>query len=248
MLYANGATGTNATLGTPELTSFEQAFRPFIKIKYLIDRIFSDAGYTYSSGLFESTEFGKLFMDFNWGGDTMPSVIGDTSYTATYDYNTSTVIFENATATYEPLPLIASTMTGGLPTSNVPPDFTESGTDIYKIVSTGDNQLYNIDYAWKLLHINGTSTLEARWSHYNALTGITQEIDFFTDTISTSGVSVTYSGNLAVALNTGDKLWAEYRNIASGSGLYRVALSSLAGNVTYNLSSALVDSSIFNSL
>ena len=248
MLYANGATGTNATLGTPELTSFEQAFRPFIKIKYLIDRIFSDAGYTYSSGLFESTEFGKLFMDFNWGGDTMPSVIGDTSYTATYDYNTSTVIFENATATYEPLPLIASTMTGGLPTSNVPPDFTESGTDIYKIVSTGDNQLYNIDYAWKLLHINGTSTLEARWSHYNALTGITQEIDFFTDTISTSGVSVTYSGNLAVALNTGDKLWAEYRNIASGSGLYRVALSSLAGNVTYNLSSALVDSSILNSL
>jgi len=248
MLYANGATGTNATLGTPELTSFEQAFRPFIKIKYLIDRIFSDAGYTYSSGLFESSEFGKLFMDFNWGGDTMPSVIGDTSYTATYDYNTSTVIFENATATYEPLPLIASTMTGGLPTSNVPPDFTESGTDIYKIVSTGDNQLYNIDYAWKLLHINGTSTLEARWSHYNALTGITQEIDFFTDTISTSGVSVTYSGNLAVALNTGDKLWAEYRNIASGSGLYRVALSSLAGNVTYNLSSALVDSSILNSL
>ena len=248
MLYANGATGTNATLGTPELTSFEQAFRPFIKIKYLIDIIFSDAGYTYSSGLFESSEFGKLFMDFNWGGDTMPSVIGDTSYTATYDYNTSTVIFENATATYEPLPLIASTMTGGLPTSNVPPDFTESGTDIYKIVSTGDNQLYNIDYAWKLLHINGTSTLEARWSHYNALTGITQEIDFFTDTISTSGVSVTYSGNLAVALNTGDKLWAEYRNIASGSGLYRVALSSLAGNVTYNLSSALVDSSILNSL
>lgn len=248
MLYANGATGTNATLGTPELTSFEQAFRPFIKIKYLIDRIFSDAGYTYSSGLFESSEFGKLFMDFNWGGDTMPSVIGDTSYTATYDYNTSTVIFENATATYEPLPLLASTMTGGLPTSNVPPDFTESGTDIYKIVSTGDNQLYNIDYAWKLLHINGTSTLEARWSHYNALTGITQEIDFFTDTISTSGVSVTYSGNLAVALNTGDKLWAEYRNIASGSGLYRVALSSLAGNVTYNLSSALVDSSILNSL
>ena len=248
MLYANGATGTNATLGTPELTSFEQAFRPFIKIKYLIDRIFSDAGYTYSSGLFESTEFGKLFMDFNWGGDTMPSVIGDTSYTATYDYTTSTVIFENATATYEPLPLLASTMTGGLPTSNVPPDFTESGTDIYKIVSTGDNQLYNIDYAWKLLHIGGTSTLEARWSHYNALTGITQEIDFFTDTISTSGVSVTYSGNLAVALNTGDKLWAEYRNIASGSGLYRVALSSLAGNVTYNLSSALVDSSILNSL
>ena len=248
MLYANGATGTNATLGTPELTSFEQAFRPFIKIKYIIDRIFSDAGYTYSSGLFESTEFGKLFMDFNWGGDIMPSVIGDTSYTATYDYTTSTVIFENATATYEPLPLLASTMTGGLPTSNVPPDFTESGTDIYKIVSTGDNQLYNIDYAWKLLHIGGTSTLEARWSHYNALTGITQEIDFFTDTISTSGVSVTYSGNLAVALNTGDKLWAEYRNIASGSGLYRVALSSLAGNVTYNLSSALVDSSILNSL
>lgn len=189
MLYANGATGTNATLGTPELTSFEQAFRPFIKIKYLIDRIFSDAGYTYSSGLFESSEFGKLFMDFNWGGDTMPSVIGDTSYTATYDFITSTVIFENATATYEPLPLLASTMTGGLPTSNVPPDFTESGTDIYKIVSTGDNQLYNIDYAWKLLHINGTSTLEARWSHYNALSDKLSEPELPPNTIELDTVA-----------------------------------------------------------
>jgi hypothetical protein len=41
ILIANGATGNSATAGFPELTSLEQAFRPFIQSRYLIDRIFS---------------------------------------------------------------------------------------------------------------------------------------------------------------------------------------------------------------
>ncbi len=84
ILIANGDTGNNSLDGFPELTTLEQAFRPFIKIKYLIDRIFSEAGYTYSSTLFDSSSFGKLFMDFNWGGDGIPSVVPNTTTTATY--------------------------------------------------------------------------------------------------------------------------------------------------------------------
>tara|TARA_R100000541_G_scaffold59358_1_gene73007 strand:- start:2223 stop:4964 length:2742 start_codon:yes stop_codon:yes gene_type:complete len=247
MLYANGSTGNNATLGAPELTSLEQAFRPWIKIKYLIDRIFSDAGYTYSSSIFSSIAFGKLFMDFNWGGDTMPSVIGDTSYTGTYDYVNSGIIFENNTATFEPLPLLSNSVTGGLSTSEVPPDYQTSGVDIYKIVSTGDNQQYNIDYNWRLQHQGATSTLNARWQFYDANTTLTQEINFATSSIS-GAFHTNYTGNIQVALNTGDKLWAEYNNTNTTSGSYRLALTSLSGNVTFNLSSSLVDSSTLNSL
>lgn len=247
MLYANGSTGNNANLGTPELTSLEQAFRPWIKIKYLIDRIFSDAGYTYSSSIFSSIAFGKLFMDFNWGGDTMPSIIGDTSYTGTYDYVNSSIIFENNTATFEPLPLLSNSVTGGLSTSEVPPDYQTSGVDIYKIVSTGDNQQYNIDYNWRLQHQGATSTLNARWQFYDANTTLTQEINFATSSIS-GAFHTNYTGNIQVALNTGDKLWAEYNNTNTTSGSYRLALTSLSGNVTFNLSSSLVGSATLNSL
>ena len=239
MLYANGATGTNATLGTPELTSFEQAFRPFIKIKYLIDRIFSDAGYTYSSGLFESTEFGKLFMDFNWGGDTMPSVIGDTSYTAT----NGTAPNVTVGLTFEVIKLYPFGVTYGVSTSVVPDDYQNTGVDAYSIVSTTDNNLYNVDYDFRFFTTGGdNSIVDCRWELYNASTGITQNINFESIFISyPSGVN--YKGSFNVALNTGDKLTPKMKE----TGITDSVKHSTA-TVTFNLSSSIVDSAILNSL
>jgi len=51
----------------PVLPRLESAFRPFVKIKYLIDRIFALTDFTYESTFFNTADFGKLFMDFNWG-------------------------------------------------------------------------------------------------------------------------------------------------------------------------------------
>ncbi len=56
----------------------EQAFRPFIQCKYLLDKIFSEAGYTFESDFLSSTKFTKLFMDFNWGSGNAPH---DTQHT-----------------------------------------------------------------------------------------------------------------------------------------------------------------------
>ena len=56
----------------------EQAFRPFIQCKYLIDKIFSEAGYTFESDFLSSAKFTKLFMDFNWGAGNAPH---DTQHT-----------------------------------------------------------------------------------------------------------------------------------------------------------------------
>lgn len=247
MLYANGATGTNATLGTPELTSFEQAFRPFIKIKYIIDRIFSDAGYTYSSGLFESSEFGKLFMDFNWGGDIMPSVIGDTSYTATYaGQGVFPSPFTATNAAYVVLPLLSNTMTGGLTTSEVPPDYTESGVDIYKIVCTENNQLYNIDYSWEFETVGGTS-ISFRWVRFDSSTSTTSYIDVQTEPIGNVTGKI-ISGNFSTTLDTGDKLWAEFISTSVNSISLLNGSGTTPGTVTFNLSSSLVDSAILNSL
>jgi hypothetical protein len=64
--------------GFPVLPNLESSFRPFINIKYLIDRIFQDTEFTYESAFFNTTDFKKLYMDFNWGGDNIPSSINDT--------------------------------------------------------------------------------------------------------------------------------------------------------------------------
>ena len=61
--------------GNPVLPNLESTFRPCIEVKYLIDRIFAEAGFTYTSDFFNEAFFGKLFMDFNWGGDVAPTLI-----------------------------------------------------------------------------------------------------------------------------------------------------------------------------
>jgi hypothetical protein len=115
----------NSTAGFPELTALEQAFRPFINIKYLIDRIFQDTEFTFESAFFGSTDFKRLYMDFNWGDARTPMVFNNTT-TATlsstsYGIGTFNVNFL------------------GITNSNFGYD---TSTDIFTAIA--DNQLYNV--------------------------------------------------------------------------------------------------------
>ena len=47
-------------------TYLSNCFRPWINSLYLINNIFKDAGYTFSSTFLNSTKFNKLFVDFNY--------------------------------------------------------------------------------------------------------------------------------------------------------------------------------------
>jgi len=53
--------------GNIGLQDLEQVFRPFIQIRYLIKKIIHEAGFDFVSDFFDSANFKKLFMDFNWG-------------------------------------------------------------------------------------------------------------------------------------------------------------------------------------
>jgi len=63
------STGVFGTTGNPQLVKLEQAFRPFIQIRYLIQRIFAATEFSYTSSFFDSDDFKKLYMDFNWGAE-----------------------------------------------------------------------------------------------------------------------------------------------------------------------------------
>jgi len=91
ILVGGSGTGTAATDGNPELTNLETAFRPFINIKYIIDRIFEDVPFTYESEFFDTDDFKKLYMDFNWGADNAPVMFNSSGeLTNLYDFNIPT--------------------------------------------------------------------------------------------------------------------------------------------------------------
>ena len=258
ILIANGSTGNSATSGNPELTSFEQAFRPFIQIKYLIDRIFSGAGYTYTSTLFSSANFANLYMDFNWGGDSMPSVISDTSYTATYQYAAGTdTPFFNTDETFLTFGLIDNSINGGLTTSSTPPDYVDTvgSADRFKIVSSADNQLYKIDYSFMFfndLTSGNYDHMRLRWQHYDDSAGTTTTHNL-TTMQSGGGDKVTIAGNLEVSLDTGDELYAQYAGTGPHSGNWAEVARSLVGGATgvtctatFNISQTIVNSQTLN--
>jgi hypothetical protein len=98
-LVGGAGSGSAATAGNPELTSLEQAFRPCIQLKYLINKIFAASGFNWTSEFFDSADFGKLYMDFNWGSNSFNVESTQATYTSgTVNYSTTTYanyIFNN---------------------------------------------------------------------------------------------------------------------------------------------------------
>ena len=255
ILIANGATGNNANSGFPELTSLEQAFRPFIQVRYLIDRIFSEAGYTYTCTLFNTGKFKRLFMDFNWGGDNMPTVIPDTTTTATYPKLQSGVgpPLRETTTAYITAAVIDRTQPGGNANSNTPPEYQDTtspvAADIYKIVNTSDNRFYEIDYSFDLYNNSSDPNTEAtlRWAHYVAATGITTTFNLDTQPISANQYS-TFQGSLSRTLDNGDKLYPEFARTGGGGTIKQRVTAGPTATMTFNIMSTNVTSSVLNSL
>ena len=65
-------------------SKMEDVFRPWIKLKYLWDKIIDSTPYTYSSTFLDDPEFNKIYMDVNWGEDYAPGhlegVVGSNNY------------------------------------------------------------------------------------------------------------------------------------------------------------------------
>ena len=205
MLVANGSTGTAATLDMPELLTFEQAFRPFINIKYLIDRIFAQSNFpfSYTSTFFNTTDFKKLYMDFNWGGESMPTLGGE--YNGTWRFG-SGAASNIGTGSFKELRLIPNGVTGGEAVSILPPNY---NTSTYIITATNDNEVYNISYDFKLRNTSGgVNTVACKWVHTTA-GGVVNTINGQTFNTGGGG-SFDYTGTLFVILNTGDTLKAQF--------------------------------------
>ncbi|QDP61358.1 MAG: hypothetical protein Unbinned3904contig1002_40 [Prokaryotic dsDNA virus sp.] len=116
------------SVGNPILNRLEDAFRPWINIRYIINKIFEQTPFRWKSDFFDSADFGKLFMDFNWGDDGMPVSNGTTSSnlvatelvgpTSAITTSFQTYVYENYVAFIGPASLNAFTGLYTSPSNN----------------------------------------------------------------------------------------------------------------------------------
>ena len=197
------------TSGMPKLLTLESTYRPFINIKYLIDRIFNapNTPFTYSSDFFNSTEFKKLFMDFNWGAGNNPALSDVTSFHAAIDLGGP---FPVALTNYTPLALDNWSL-AATPVSTVPPNYNVTSNII---TTTENNEQYNIVYDYNVKNTSASPVdVECRWL-YNSTT----EINYSGVQTIPVGGSFSYQGTLnQVMPDIGDTLGAEFRASAGSS-------------------------------
>ena len=204
-----GATGGTPTAGNPQLVNLEQAFRPFINIKYIIERIFENSPFTFSSDFFDTADFEKLYMDFNWGGDEFPAP--ENTFDASWKFGTGATS-NVGTGSFKSLRLLPQTSVGGVTDSTVPPNYQgdPSAANPYIITATTSLEMYNVSYNFRLQNTSGLAqSCNCRWIH--TVGGIVQPPINQTLVVWAFGsVNGVYVGSFNIVLNTGDTLEAQF--------------------------------------
>ena len=196
-LIANNPSGAaGPTDNNPQLRNLEQAFRPFINIKYLIDRIFQDTTFTFTSDFFDTTDFKRLYMDFNWGSDNAP---------ATSENSVINIYYNGSASNYAP-----NGSYGNFELINSYPQVNYDSTT-NKFTETTTNVQYDINYYYEMRVGIAASDYSARWLITRLATGIEEEVDLVPMQSAGSLANVFgFGGNISVILNTGDTLEAQF--------------------------------------
>ena len=196
ILVGGSGSGTAATDGNPEYTSLEQIFRPFINIKYLIDRIFQDVPFTYESAFFDTDDFKKLYMDFNWGSNDSSTDTSSTGANTSFPYSTTSY------ANYQ---------------LNNPNTFSaDLGYDDinHRFVAPNDNTQYNlqVDLSWK--YWSGVTGMSARITHRNSAGTLLNTYGYFYDDTNAEPIMVVSQN---VNLQQNDTLQVEWKSDVAGN-------------------------------
>ena len=186
----------------PKLKTLGDAFRPFIQCKYILDKIFDNTPFTYTSDFLNTPAFTDLFMDFNWGAGNSPTTNSQT-FNGVY-YNSSANNYA-PNGSFGNLQLIGTGFTG---TNQVDYNFTSN-----KITCTSTNVQYNINYQYgiRVENVSPDPTYSARWLITRASPLLPDEvIDLHPlQTVSANSI-IGFGGTLSEILNIGDTLEAQF--------------------------------------
>ena len=172
------------------LPNLESTFRPWINIKYLIDRIFDDSPFTYESEFFDTDDFKKLYMDFNWGADNAPVVFNSSGeLTNLYDFSIA--------ATFTTLDFDEMATVGG---NDLDANF---GYSAGVFTAQEDGQVYTFSYDMEFQRSLVSETLEVEW----LVNGVS------VNPATTTNSSFVYAGNFTTPpLTTGDTVLCQAKS------------------------------------
>ena len=203
--------------GNPELPNLESTFRPFIQIKYVIDRIFQDTdNFTYSSNFFDTTDFKKLYMDFSWGESRQPMVFNNTGALTLLSDFTFTTAFQ--TVTFDELDTIPPTLNTGTELND------NFGYSSGVFTAVANNQVYNVNCQLTIQRATlvTNAPFQVEWVH-----SYSGGQDIYGQLIG-SGVTTSYVANFSVTLQAGDTLFFRGKNTTAIPAIAEVD-SGLAG-------------------
>ena len=194
--------------GVVQFNTLEDAFRPFIKLKYIIDKIMSDAQVEYASDFFDTADFNKMFMDFNWGNDITQTSIPETSSWLMRDIAENLFDTTGWHRLFSTGTSFVGLNVGVLGTYNVTNKQYEE---------TVDNTVYDVEY-FHNIGTNDTSaqTVQFRWTRVTA--GISTHYDTQTLTVPAStgtGGYIQPTGTFQTTMANGSILYPEVKpNVA----------------------------------
>ena len=220
ILIGPGTSGTGANPDNPRYTALEQIFRPFINIKYLVDRIFEATDFTYESAFFNTTDFKKLFMDFNWGAN-------DSSSTPTIGYYNF--------ASFVP-PIIYSTTTYQNyqlnDVSNFSADLNYDNVN-HRFVALNNNTQYNLTTQVAIEYSTGVSGATIRLTHKDSAGNV---LNVYGSFYSGSSLANILHISQNVLLQQNDTLQVEFKSDVAGT--YRQN-STFGDNIIANIGQGL---------
>lgn len=236
ILIANGSTGTTAAAGLPELTKLEQAFRPFIQLKYLINRIFNQPSFnfTYTSNFFDTnTDFEKLYMDFNWGDEPYGSS------PSRNDFVNRKSALTNIDITQHPQWLNIPVSLAGSPAGNT----ALWNNTSYFFRSDVNNLEVTADYRIQLENTSSINdwTTNMRVVKRNGAGVILEVFDSWSDLIARSG-SGALSGSFGTTLNANENICLQATTFNSSNDISTSNGTTSYFNITYNNTATSTDS------
>jgi hypothetical protein len=229
------------SIDMPEYARLSDIFRPFIQVKYIIDRIFNqpDFPFTYTSEFFDTSEFKNLYMDFNWGADNSPrnSVAFSTGY---YGYNAFSggpypqgqIALGTSFAAYQlskDLPVLGSPV----PTANY-----DQATNLITATSIGESYDVNYEYGFKNTNVVLARTVTVQWK-LSRTTGAIEIYDLATYNILPAGTLYITGSQNFVMNAVGDTL--QFQCKASATDVIQdtqafTAASTIFGNAAATVS------------
>ena len=246
IVVANGAYSGSSTTGNPELTNPAQGFRPWIQLKYLIDLIFQPLDFTYTSTFFDTDNFKKLYMDFNWGSDvTMPNYLVTSTITqyGQMAVNSSDLIAPPVNPSGSTGSTITSTSFSpalGQMSPQIDHYYTTAAYNGSRYKATYDGQVMQVSFTFKIKNVHAyiNYEFEGQWKKYDDSEGTSQSIEnginmttgtdgYWSVTIG-DGNSIYWNGSFEVTMDKDDYLFCNHDTQPSVSGVLECHVASVS--------------------